>query len=66
MNAILNDKNAPVLQLIDSNKVREIVDSRGTSYKAPWFGQLMTEPQLMTYLIQMNIWLKEYHVKLDI
>lgn len=30
----------------------------------PWFGQLMIGPQLMAYLIQLNIWLGEYKVKL--
>ena len=66
MDNILHDKNAPVLQLVGAAKVREIVDSRGTSYKAPWFGQLMTGPQLMAYLIQMNIWLEEYKVELEL
>lgn len=66
MNKILLDKNAPILELIDKNKVHEIVDTRGTSYKAPWFGQLMTGPQLMAYLIQMNYWLEKYNVKLEL
>jgi len=66
MDAILRNKNSPVLQLIDTEKVREIVDTRGASYKAPWFGQLMTGPQMLAYLIQMNIWLDEYKVKLEI
>lgn len=66
MQNILNDKNAPVLQLIDKEKVQEIVTTRGSSYTSPWFGQLMTGPQLIAYLIQMNVWLKEYGVKLDI
>lgn len=66
MDSILKDKNAPLLNLIDKDKVRELVDTRGESYKAPWFGQLMTGPQMMAYLIQINTWLKEYKVKLEI
>jgi asparagine synthase (glutamine-hydrolysing) len=66
MDSILRDKNAPLLQLVDAAKVREIVDSRGTSYKAPWFGQLMTGPQQMAYLIQINIWLTEYKVQMEL
>ena len=66
MDSILKDKNSPLLNLIDKDKVREIVDTRGEAYKAPWFGQLMTGPQMMAYLIQINIWLKEYKVKLEI
>ena len=66
MNDILADKNSPVLQLIDYEKIREIVDTRGSSYKTPWYGQLMTGPQLIAYLVQLNIWLKAYNVELMI
>ncbi|ETJ29160.1 Asparagine synthetase, partial [human gut metagenome] len=43
---------------------REIIDTRGTSYKAPWYGQLMTGPQLIAYLIQVNMWLEEYNINI--
>ena len=33
MNDILNDKASPILDIIDKNKVKEIVDTKGTSYK---------------------------------
>ena len=66
MNDVLHDKNAPVMQLLDREKIQEIVDSRGASYKTPWFGQLMTGPQLIAYLLQLNIWLETYHVKLEL
>jgi len=64
MNDILNDKSSPLLELIDREKVREIVDTRGTAYKTPWFGQLMMGPQLLAYLVQVNMWLKNYNVNL--
>ena len=66
LDSILKDKNAPLLSLIDKDKAMEITSARGESYKAPWFGQLMTGPQMMAYLIQINTWLKEYNVKLEI
>lgn len=64
MNEILRDKASPILNIIDKDKVKEIVDTKGSSYKTPWFGQLMTGPQMIAYLIQINNWLKEYNVKL--
>lgn len=64
MREILNDSSSPILQLIDREKVNEIVESGGQSFKNPWFGQLMTGPQLIAYLIQIDIWMKEYKVKL--
>ena len=62
MTNILNDKTSPILDLIDVAKVREIVNTGGKSYKNPWFGQLMTGPQLIAYLIQVDSWLKLYNV----
>ena len=64
MNEILADKTSPILNIIDENKVKDIVLAKGESYKTPWFGQLMKGPQMIAYLIQVNNWLKEYKVKL--
>lgn len=64
MNEIMKDKSEPIHEIVDDNVVKEIIDTRGESYKSPWYGQLMTGPQLLAYLIQVNIWLKEYNVNL--
>ena len=64
MTKILNDKSSPILDIIDKTRVKEIVDTQGSSYKTPWYGQLMTGPQMIAYLIQVNNWLKSYNVKL--
>lgn len=64
MNKILMDKSSPILELIDYNIVKEIIDTRGKSYPIPWYGQLMTGPQLLAYLIQINIWLEKYNVEI--
>lgn len=64
MNKILSDNNSPILEIIDNKVVKEIVDTEGKSYTTPWFGQLMTGPQLIAYLIQLNIWMKEYNVNI--
>ena len=66
MNEVLNDKSSPILAIIDENYLRSIVDSKGASFTTPWYGQLMTGPQLIAYFLQMNIWLKDYKVKLEI
>lgn len=61
---ILDKKSSPIHSIIDEKVVREIIETRGESYKVPWYGQLMTGPQLLAYLIQVNIWLEEYNVNL--
>lgn len=64
MGDVLKDKSSPILDIIDRAKVKEIIDTKGASFKTPWYGQLMTGPQMIAYLIQMNNWLKKYNVKL--
>ena len=64
MNKILDDKTSPILQIINKDKVQEIVDTKGEAYKTPWFGQLMTGPQMIAYLIQVDTWLREYNVNI--
>lgn len=61
---ILDKKSSPIHEIIDEKTVREIVDTRGESYKTPWYGQLMTGPQLLAYLIQINIWLENYNINI--
>lgn len=64
MTKILNDKSSPIHDVVDERVVRKIVRTKGESYKTPWYGQLMTGPQLIAYLIQMNMWLEEYNVNI--
>jgi asparagine synthase (glutamine-hydrolysing) len=64
MTKILDDKSSPIHEIIDEKVIREIVKTKGESYKSPWYGQLMTGPQLIAYLIQTNIWLKEYNINI--
>ena len=63
---ILEDKLSPIHRIIDYDFVSNIVDTGGKSFKEPWYGQLMTGPQVIAYLIQLNNWMKFYNVKLDI
>ncbi len=60
----LADRTAPIHALIDKSVVEEMLDT--LSIVTPWFGQLMTGPQLFAFLLQLNMWLKEYHVSIHI
>ncbi|WP_312701022.1 asparagine synthase (glutamine-hydrolyzing) [Sedimentibacter sp.] len=66
MKEILSDNNSPIHQLIDDRRVNEIVNTGGKSFEKPWYGQLMTGPQLIAYFIQINTWMDEYNVKIEI
>ena len=55
-----------MFDIVDKEEVRRILETNGDSFKKPWFGQLMRGPQVMAYLVELEIWLNEYNVKLDI
>ena len=63
LNSILNDKNSPILPLIDVKKAKEMINA-DFDYGKPWFGQLMAGPQMIAYLIQINHWLKKYNIEI--
>ncbi len=51
------------------NRLRELIDVstiatavQQPDFNVPWFGQLMTVPQLLAYLIQLETWLREYKI----
>jgi asparagine synthase (glutamine-hydrolysing) len=31
-------------------------------YEWPWYGQLMKVPQTIAYILQVNVWLKNYKI----
>ena len=62
---ILQDKDAPIAPLIDRNKALSFLKSP-KEYGKPWFGQLMAGPQLIAYFIQINYWMKKYHLSVKL
>lgn len=63
---IMNDKNAPINNLLNRQYILEILETDGKAFTRPWFGQLMTGPQLMAYLCQVNMWLERYQPRIEI
>ena len=57
---IMSDSNAPINNLLNREYILEILNTDGKAFTRPWFGQLMTGPQLMAYLCQVNMWLERY------
>ena len=63
---IMKDKNAPINNLLNREYILDILNTDGNAFTRPWFGQLMTGPQLMAYLCQVNMWLEKYQPKIEI
>ena len=63
---IMDNKNAPINFLLNREYILDIINTDGKAFTRPWFGQLMTGPQLMAYLCQVNMWLEKYKPDIDI
>jgi asparagine synthase (glutamine-hydrolysing) len=64
MEDILKDKSSVLHEFFSKTDLITLVESGGSSFKEPWFGQLMTGPQLLAYLIQLHIWFKDYKINI--
>lgn len=60
----LQDQSSALYEFFDKEKLHDIVKSEGASFKEPWFGQLMTGPQLLAYLVQVHHWFKDYNINI--
>ncbi len=58
---LLEDKDAPLFHLVDRQAARELLTAE---YAWPWYGQLMKVPQTICYLLQIDAWLRMYHIDL--
>ena len=63
---ILNDPHSPIKNILNPIYLEEILETEGKAFTRPWFGQLMTGPQLMAYLIQLNDWLEIYKPRIEL
>lgn len=61
--AVMNTPEAPLLQIVDRAEVNRLMED-GVDLALPWYGQLMTLPQVFAYLLQMNAWLRRYNIRI--
>lgn len=61
----LKDKNSPLHKLFDDKKLDELIQSKGESFQLPWYGQLMSGPQLLAYLYQIHCWIKDFDIEIE-
>ena len=63
---LINNSTSPLLEIINIKYLYEMLETKGDNLKENWFGQLMTYPQTLAYLLQINMWLEEYNVLLEV
>ena len=60
------DDHAPLWQCADRDAVTKIAASHMNPADTPWYGQLMAGPQMIAYLLQVNNWMKERNVRIEL
>ena len=61
----LKNPNSCLYKIFDINEINNLLND-STDINIPWFGQLMTKPQLIAYLYQFDIWVEEYNIQIQI
>lgn len=61
LDGILTDPMAPIFQLISREALSIMVEEEADW---PWYGQLMRLPQTMAFMLQVNLWLEKYRIRL--
>lgn len=58
----LQKQDSVLHELFDAKQLKTLIEDE-TMFETPWFGQLMSRPQLMAYLLQIDMWVKRYGVQ---
>jgi len=66
MEGFVNAEDCRIAEVLDMDAVRSLISTQGRSFGRPWFGQLMTGPQLIAYLLQFELWMREYGVQTEL
>ena len=60
MQDLLNDKANPIWHLVNRGEAENIMTQESIW---PWYGQLMRRPQTISFLLQIEFWLRHYQVE---
>ncbi len=64
LNEMLENKSSVLYELFNEQKLKEIVKTGGAAFQVPWYGQLMTGPQLLAHLGQIHVWFEDYGIQI--
>lgn len=64
LKSALTDKSSVLYEFFDKERLTKIIVTEGSAFKEPWFGQLMTGPQLLAHLVQIHHWFKDYQINI--
>lgn len=65
LKSLTESDNCRVIEIVNADALREMLDTNGASFTKNWYGQLMTVPQIFAYFLQIDAWLKKYDVIIE-
>lgn len=63
---IIENKDSKIHKIINIKYIKSLIASHGKELKENLFGQLMTYPQTLAYIIQIEYWLNAYNIKIEV
>lgn len=66
MRQLCTDEKAPLWQVADRAFVEKLLETKLDPAETPWYGQLMAGPQMIAYLLQIDDWMRERGVTVEI
>jgi len=64
LSSILQDKESMLHEFFNRDQLDELIATEGKAFTTPWFGQLMTGPQLLAHLAQIHVWFERYNINI--
>lgn len=61
---ILHDDTSPLSDILDKSGIENIINNP-ESISSPWYGQLMRAPQILSYIVQCDFWMREYKIEIE-
>ncbi len=62
---IITDTASPLHYFVEKDAILTFMDEK-KDLGSPWYGQLMAGPQMMAYLIQIDFWIREYNIQVNL
>ena len=61
----LENKDSKMYKIFNIDEINKLLDENDDNDILPWYGQLMTKPQLIAYLYEFDVWLDEYNIEVE-
>ena len=61
---ILNNPKSRIHEILNTKYIKKLIETHGIELKENLFGQLMTYPQTIAFIIQIDFWLTTYNIEI--